>query len=213
MDYYQYFQPAEERKPLPKPYNKLKKLLPPKHHGWLQEENREELRKMIQERQVKTIFELGAWFGVSTLFMASLLPKEGKIYAIDHWQGSKEHKEEYAFLLPNLYEHFLCNVIHAGYVYKIVPIKKTTLQAAKLLTKVKPDLIYVDASHDTESVYQDLCAYYPYIQKRGILCGDDWDWGEKKENGMYNVEEGVIKFCKKRSLSYRINGCFWEIIH
>lgn len=193
---------------LPSPYSELKAPLPLEIHSFFREENGIYLEKIIKERKVKTIVELGSWFGKSTLHMAALLPKGGKLYAIDHWLGSKEHREnpKWSHHLLFVYEQFLSNVIHAKLVDTIIPMKMKTVEAAKIF-KEQVDLVYVDASHEEEDVYQDLKEWYPFIEKGGILCGDDWSWGEK--NG-YPVQKAVIKFCKEKMLPYATDGCFWR---
>lgn len=66
-----------------------------------------------------------------------------------------------------------------------------------------PDLIYIDAGHDTNSVYNDMRAYYPLVQENGILCGDDWGWK--------SVKIAVRKFTKKNHLKIHAYGNFWYV--
>jgi len=49
----------------------------------------------------------------------------------------------------------------------------TVAEAAGALA-VTPDLVYVDASHDEESVLADIRAWHAKLAPGGILCGDDW---------------------------------------
>ena len=37
-------------------------------------------------------------------------------------------------------------------------------------------MIYIDASHEEEDVYQDLCNYWEVVGNNGILFGDDYSW-------------------------------------
>lgn len=134
---------------------------------------------MIKSNGIKIVIEVGSWLGASTRHIASLLPSGGLVYAVDHWLGSAEHQQGQIFwnpALPHLYEIFLSNVIHAGLTEKIIPIRMESLEAAKQLNYVRPDLIYIDAGHETDAVLADLNAWYPYVQGHGILSGDDWGW-------------------------------------
>jgi len=82
-----------------------------------------------------------------------------------------------------------------------------SLDASGLLyiLNVQPDLIYIDASHDEENVFADLCAWYPFVEKRGILCGDDWgDAGVQ-----YFVAKAVKRFAELRDLDIEIYGGLW----
>lgn len=48
-----------------------------------------------------------------------------------------------------------------------------SLEAANALN-IQADLIYIDASHDTKSVYNDIMAWDKHLTNGGVLCGDDW---------------------------------------
>lgn len=188
----------------PEPYCNLEKLLPFDGHGWFG--NGIPLDLLLKQRKVKTIVEVGSWLGNSTRHMASLIPEGGKVYAVDHWLGSVEHQEgQYAFYhaLPYLYDQFLSNVIHKGLTDKIVPIRMSSLEAAQVLT-VKPDLVYLDGAHDTESVYNDLVAWYPFIQGHGIICGDDWMWA--------TVSAAVVQFATEKHLKLFFLKNFWALL-
>ena len=81
--------------------------------------------------------------------------------------------------LPQLFHIFLSNVKQAGLAKKIVPIRMGSEEAAAALN-VQADLIYLDAAHDTESVYKDILLWLPHVKEGGILCGDDWYWDSVK---------------------------------
>jgi predicted O-methyltransferase YrrM len=188
---------------LPSPYNELKKVLPFDAHGWYG--NGPQLQELITKNNVSVAIEVGSWLGLSTRHIASLLPLNGTVYAVDHWKGSAEHQVghgAYYKALPYLYEQFLSNVIHAGLTNKIIPIRMYSLDAAKELINIQPDLIYIDAGHETEAVYADLKAWYQYVKHtNGILCGDDWMWG--------SVRKAVEKFAKENNLIVNPSENFW----
>lgn len=81
----------------------------------------------------------------------------------------------------------------------------STLEAVELFRNegIQPDLIYVDASHDEDSVYKDLQAYFPLIKGRGILCGDDWAWG--------TVRSAIERFAKENALRIEASHYFWVL--
>lgn len=189
---------------LPAPYDSVQNIRPFVDHGWYQ--NEMQLRALIYNYRIKTIVEVGSWLGKSTIDLARALPPEGKIYAVDHWEGSAEHQignSAWHPSLPYLYEQFLSNIIHSGLTEKVVPIKMDSLEAARSLT-VQPDLIYIDANHETEAVYRDLCAWYPFVKGRGILCGDDWCWP--------SVRSAVVRFAAENQLQIDSYGNFWRLI-
>lgn len=194
---------GQSQKDLPEPYNNVE-LMPFNSHGFY--ENGPQMERLIKKNDVKVAIEIGCWLGTSTRHIASLLPPGGKVYAVDHWKGSPEHQPGQPYWIPQLsllYEQFLSNVIHAGLTDKIVPVKMDSLEASKQLQGIVPDLIYIDAGHEMESVYADLKAWYPYVQGHGILCGDDWGWA--------GVEAAVKAFAREHGLQIETSGYFWRL--
>ena len=188
------------------PYDSIE-VLSFKEGGWYV--NGSEIEKLIKTRKVKVIVELGSWLGRSTRHMAGIIPEDGVVYAVDHWLGSDGLQITYADLIPTLYQQFLSNMIHAKLAHKIIPIKMSTLQAAKKCAelRIKPDLIYVDASHDEKSVYDDLCAWYPFVKGHGIICGDDWGWHEES---IFTIQAAVNRFARENNLIVEVpNGWMW----
>ncbi len=179
---------------LPPPYNSVK-LKPLDLGGW--NHTPDELTKLIQEFDVKTIVEIGVWKGASSIHMAKLLPPDGKIYSVDHFAGSPELQENgYEDEFPKLYDQFLSNVIHEKLTHKIIPIKMSSLEAAKYLKNVNPDMVYIDGTHSYAETLADIRAWYPLVAGHGILCGDDFSLKEG------DVSTAVKDFCKNNGLKY-----------
>ena len=188
---------------LPPPYDKAE-ILPFCSHGFYLNEH--QLAALIASKNIKTIVEVGCWLGLSTRHLARCLPKDGTVYAVDHWKGSSEHQPGQTYWipqLPQLYEYFLSNAIQEGVAHKIVPVRMDSLEAAQTL-HLQVDLIYIDASHDTESVYRDIVAWYPHLNADGVMCGDDWGWG--------SIQVAVNRFAKERGLQIKASGNFWELV-
>lgn len=188
------------------PYCDLKTVLPFDNHGWYS--NSEWIEKLMTHNKVTTVVEVASWLGLSTRHIASLLQPNGKLYAVDTWQGSIEHHEipQYAAKLPTLYEQFLSNMIHAKLTDIVIPVKMTSQKAAKVLfTELNSvDLIYIDAGHDTQSVFQDIQVYWPYVKNnQGILCGDDW-WHDP-------VKVAVRIFAQAHHLTIYASDNFWFV--
>ncbi len=189
---------------LPPPYDGVQPLRDLVEHGWYT--NGPYLHPLIQDHDIKIIVEIGSWLGTSTIDLARHLPENGLVYAIDHWLGSLEHQlgeEAWHPCLPHLYEQFLSNVIHAKLTHKIIPIRMSSLAAAEI-SDFRPDLIYIDASHEAEAVYKDLQAWYPFVKGSGILCGDDWGWE--------SVRSAVILFAQNHQLSIKASDNFWHLL-
>lgn len=158
---------------IPEPYRSINDL-PFDPHGWFG--NKEQLTACFHEKEIHTVIEIGAWLGLSTRFLARSVKPGGKVYAVDTWAGSSAeavHMQDPR--LPYLYQLFLSNIKHEKLTNQIVPIRMNSLEAAKALN-IKADLIYIDASHETENVYQDILAWDVHLNEGGIMCGDDWLW-------------------------------------
>ncbi len=178
-----YFLPLAAQ--MPEPYCSINDL-PFDGHGWFG--NAEYLEHQISHKKPKVIIEVGSWLGCSTRFMAGMLPRGGKLYAVDTWKGSPNeplHLQDPR--MPYLYQLFLSNVKHAGLTDRIVPVRMDSIEASKALN-VKADLIYLDASHDTESVLADIIAWYPHLREGGVFCGDDWLWDSVRIAVMQGAE-------------------------
>jgi predicted O-methyltransferase YrrM len=154
---------------MPEPYRSIKNL-PMDEHGWFF--NGPFIKDLILSRKIHTIIEIGSWLGLSTRFMARLLPHDGKIYAVDTWQGSIEHQSDPR--LATLYQTFLSNVKHAELTDIIIPFRMSSLEASKALN-IQADMIYIDGSHEEEDVYDDIMAWAPHLNPKGVICGDDWN--------------------------------------
>lgn len=178
-------------------------VLPFKEHGWYA--NAQFMSSLIHRYGIKNVVEVGSWLGTSTRHIAKLIPEDGIVFAIDHWDGSEEHhlREEFKALLPMLFQQFLSNVIHENLTHKIIPVRMDSLSAAEKLKQLnlQIDLVYLDADHATDALYADLNAWYPYVQQEGIICGDDWCWD--------TVKKAVYQFAKENNLKVQGYQNFW----
>lgn len=142
---------------------------------WWGPQVEEGLRSLVP-KDAKVIVELGSWVGHGAVRLAAMAP-EATIVCIDHWLGSPEHRSDPAMRqhLPKLYRAFVTNVWPQR--ERFVPMKTTTLAGMQELADmgIKPDLIYVDASHDYADVKEDV-RLAKELFPDAILCGDDYDW-------------------------------------
>lgn len=192
------------------PYKELQTIFPYRLHGWYV--NQLEVEKIFSKLAPKVVVELGSWLGKSTCHMGDLLRGKGTLFAVDHWLGSEEHlnstRSDIIWLLPNLYTQFLSNIIDLDLTDTVIPWRIHTEEAAyKMANKnIAVDLVYVDASHDEQSVYQDLSNWYPLVRSKGIICGDDWSWGVG-----YPFRRSVERFAKEKTLKVDVaNNNFWS---
>lgn len=179
--------------------------LPFEAHGWGGQSPA--FRELITRIKPRLIIEVGTWKGASALEMAAVVRDLGlstQIVCVDTWLGALEFwtdqtdPERYLSLhlrhgYPSVYYQFLANVCHKGFQAGIVPFPQTASTAALWFRYygITADLIYVDASHEEEDVYQDLCNYWEVVSHSGFLFGDDYDWdGVRLAVDRFAKEEG-----------------------
>ncbi len=159
-------------------------------HGWGGQSP--VFRDLIGQAKPRLIIEVGTWKGASAMEMGSAIREAGlttEIVCVDTWLGALEFwtdqddPERYRSLqlqhgYPAVYYQFLANVCHRGLQQTITPFPQTSSIAALWLRSfgIAADLIYLDASHEEEDVYEDLCGYWEVLRPGGILFGDDYSW-------------------------------------
>ena len=118
--------------------------------------------------------EVGSFLGKSAVFMAVEIINSGKrikFDCVDHWRGSEEHYDNEKIDVENLYEKFLENIEPVKGV--INPVRAESVMASKLYKPNSLDFIFIDASHDEQSVKEDLTYWYPRLKEHGMIAGDD----------------------------------------
>ncbi len=165
------------------------------------------LDTIFRSHDIKTVVELGSWAGASTRFFGFRVGKEGTVYAVDHWLGTPGHLgEQTDSRLPHIYQLFLSNIRDMGLSDRIVPLRMSTEEAAKALRHIQADLVYVDASRDTNQVYQDIMTWYAHLNEDGVMCGTEW-----RDPG---VKAGVNRAAKElgKSVQSDRKGHFWKLV-
>jgi len=151
--------------------------------------------------------EIGAWMGVSTRYMGGLI-KDTKIVfdVVDHFRGEPEsgYQQKVVKLYGgSIYEQFKLNMEKAECWTSINKVHiEYSNEAVKHYKDKSLDFVYIDASHDYESVYQDIKNWIKKVKEGGIIAGDDY-------NSFEEVKEAVNTFFKGRKL--RFSGAHtWE---
>lgn len=185
--------------------------------GWF--ERPELFDELIVKTKPKVIVEVGTWLGASAFYMAKSTKEFGydtEIVCVDTWLGALEFWSDksdmaryYRLKLkhgyPSVYYQFLANAMYLGHQKVITPLPLTSVIASRLLLhyEVRAELIYIDASHEEEDVYQDISLYYKSVlAPGGIIFGHDW--------GAFGVSQAVRRaLITFPELKYEIDGTFW----
>jgi len=115
----------------------------------------------LTAKKMNSIVEVGSWKGRSAHTLASACP--GKVYLVDNF--SRDPKEN-----PNVEEELRKNISE----FKNVEIlKMSSIEASHHFKDKSIDMVFIDASHDRQSVYNDIVAWYPKC--KNLVCGHDFD--------------------------------------
>lgn len=168
--------------------------------GWMSDD---ELLWLAQQAAArKRIVEIGSWKGRSTRIIAD--NTLGFVYAVDTWQGSHNdgntiHRDELADKPDNwLLEEFKRNM--RG-LTNVRIVQMTSMQAVKVLADQRFDMIFIDASHNYESIKADILAWMPLLADGGLLCGHDYllpNW------------PGVVKAVDELIPNRKLNASIWS---
>lgn len=171
-------------------------------HGWLANSTAQVLAEQVSTH-TELIVECGSWLGLSSRYLLSQAPN-AKLICIDHWKGSFEHyeSEECRKRLPSLYERFCANCWQ--YRNRIVPMKTSIQEGLDEIASysLRPDLIYLDASHDKTSVQRDLSLCLKLFPNTRVV-GDDWWWK--------SVQTAVRELTEQKGLPLQTKGNAWLV--
>lgn len=103
------------------------------------------------------VCEIGSCNGVSTETLALMCDH---VIAVDAWQNYFESWTKFAELLKS---HRNMSVLHMS-----------SMDAACMFKDGVFDLVYIDADHSYESVYNDIMAWRPKVKSHGFIAGHDF---------------------------------------
>ncbi len=145
--------------------------------GWMDVDELEWLHAMASERT--TGIEIGAFQGRSTCALAfGLLEKKGgRLFVIDTFDGrGTTREEEFKDDPRELFRRFMENVGERGLQGVILPYLGSSGDRTLVneFQDESVDFLFVDGSHDKDSVTRDLALWTPKVKRGGILSGHDY---------------------------------------
>lgn len=143
--------------------------------GWFAAENQAVLKELIGS-DTEVIYEAGSYHGLSAQFLLTTA-SDAVVICNDHWLGSLEHHINPVWRadLANLYQTFLNNLWDQR--GRVIPMRATIQDGMRIIEhlEIYPDLIYIDGSHDTNSVYEDVSTSLRLFPDSAVV-GDDANW-------------------------------------
>lgn len=143
--------------------------------GWLSP--LEALTLYLFCKNAKKTVEIGTFKGRSTYFLAKAVQEVNgnRVVTIDHHQGNEEHQNKENMPKGGTWDIFVKNMQDRGLFAWIMPIKKSSVEAAKSYDE-KIDLLFIDGSHKYEDVQQDWESWSPKLVDGGIVIFHDCNW-------------------------------------
>lgn len=152
--------------------------------------------------------EVGSWFGCSSYFYANSLKtfsENNVLFCMDTWQGSPDTASHNIANYENALEHFRSVMKYGGVSDIVKPIVCDSTIGLDILQDNYFDIIFVDANHTYDYVYQDIIKSIRKIKVGGLLMGHDCECyadelpphllhGDNKHlDGVEGFHTGVIK--------------------
>jgi predicted O-methyltransferase YrrM len=119
--------------------------------------------------------EVGVWKGMSASYMAVEIinsNKNIKFDCVDTWEFFDWFTDISKGSYEDIYEIFLKNINPVKDYINVV--KKISWEAASDYTNESLDFIFIDASHDYESVKKDITSWLPKLKIGSIIAGHDY---------------------------------------
>lgn len=160
--------------------------------GWMNGNELEKLGELANKSD--SVIEVGSWKGRSTKVLLEHCC--GPVYAVDTWNGSSNDVTRFPAEVQDVYAEFIRNV---GHYPNLKVVRGRSPEIANGFDGDNADLVFIDASHDYESVKADLEAWSPHCRK--ILCGHDY-------NGAF---PGVMKAVKEKFEKINLCDSLWWV--
>jgi len=132
---------------------------------------------------ISNVLEIGSYEGRSTCYMIEKLKhkKNCKMYCIDTWEGSMEHKNHN---MQSVEQRFDSNVrIALGENINSLEVKKLKMYSIQAVSYLLTsnlygffDFVYVDGSHTSADVLSDAVNAYYLLKPGGLMVFDDYLW-------------------------------------
>lgn len=149
------------------------------------------LYEFVRTIRPEVVIEVGSWKGLSTWILAH---HSDAIYCIDTWKAADSTpvmQEEAAG--RDIFSLFRQNMAQLRIWDRIKPMMMRSEEAAKIIAGHCADLIFIDADHIYDSVYNDILLWKGKVKFGGILCGHDCDilWRDCPDHMKHGIENNL----------------------
>ncbi len=141
----------------------------------------EVLASLIRKHNWQTGAELGVFKGETYFHLLETFP-DLVLIGVDRWEatpGPKQNRETgEASYERHPMEQYAEDVKRRAAIFapRAVLYHMDTVEAAGFYHNPFLDFVFIDASHDTESVRRDIRAWRPLVKPSGMILGHDINW-------------------------------------
>jgi cephalosporin hydroxylase len=165
--------------------------------------------QMVDRFDQGSFVEVGSWKGRSASFLGVEIINSGKnisLFCVDTWEGSVEHQGMECVVTDSLHTQFLANTDPIKSI--LTPIRKSSSEASALFTDNSVEFVFIDASHEYESVLEDLEKWYPKLKVGGVIAGHDYYPSGEHWIGVFRA---VSEWSSKMGIEVAASGSCWVV--
>jgi predicted O-methyltransferase YrrM len=157
--------------------------------------------------QVRSLLEIGAYEGRSTVFFATFFPN-ARIDTIDTFAGSDEHKfVPAASRTEGVFDRNMATFTgrikkHKGYSYDHLPRLRASGSQF--------DAAFIDGSHFSDDIYVDTFYAWAMLKPGGVLIWDDYLWSEYK-NPLGDPRAAIDRFLEVHQGAFEPLFAGWQV--
>ena len=152
--------------------------------GWLTDAEGNALFELARQRTPErdaVVVELGSWQGRSSVLLAAGLAgkQNPRLICVDPFGEDENRRYQAEFYQPaisamrlSLECVFQRNIRRCGLNHMVKPIKGYSFEAVRVWQE-PIDILFIDASHDYESVHRDLLLWAPFVKVGGLVALHD----------------------------------------
>ncbi|MCH7592347.1 MAG: class I SAM-dependent methyltransferase, partial [Planctomycetes bacterium] len=123
--------------------------------------------------------ELGAWVGLTTSYLAaaSIARRDGMVYAVDTFEGTKEGETHYPSVARyggGTFEAFQDQIHRAGVADRVMPLVGLSGEVAERYAGGPIRMLLIDADHSYDGVRSDWERWSPHVAPGGLVVFHDY---------------------------------------
>ncbi len=135
------------------------------------------LASIINRKGYTTGAEIGSAVGLTTSYLLKNCKNLNPLIVVDDWRPITDRRTPET---PNVNESWYLKPLRprfdkavAGYENRIKILEGVSWEMADRIKDGSLDWVFIDASHDTESVMKDYSAWKAKVKPDGLFCGHD----------------------------------------